>query len=233
MKWQEYWTAYPAQFGSREFARQVRYTVGGEPVPDSEIRASVALVCANLELTMDDTVLDLCCGNGLVTGHLAKQCREVLGVDFSSTLISVARGAHSGPNITYTCKGVIEFLRSPELFGRKFSRILMNSGLQYFELKDLPFLISGLRNVLSDSGIILLTHIPVLNRQSVFYNTPRRRLRHVWERIRGRDQMGTWWDTTMVERCCRDHNLDCRFSMTHTQITAPYRFDVTMRPSHS
>ena len=36
--------------------------------------------------------------------------------------------------------------------------------------------------------------------------------------IKGRDQMGPWWDTAMVERLCRDHHLDCQFSATHTQI---------------
>jgi cyclopropane fatty-acyl-phospholipid synthase-like methyltransferase len=232
MKWRDYWTSYPAQFGKGEFARQVKYTVGGQPVPDSELRASAALVCANLELASSDTVLDLCCGNGLVTSHLAARCRDVLGVDFSSTLIGVASDAHSGPNITYLCKDVIEFLHSPEAFGRRFSKILMNGGLQYFNSKDLPLLLRGMLNVLSDSGIILLTNIPDLKRKSVFYNTPSRRLRHVWERIKGRDQMGTWWDTAMVERLCRDHHLDCQFSVTHTQIAAPYRFDVKMTPSH-
>ena len=143
MKWRDYWTSYPAQFGKGEFARQVKYTVGGQPVPDSEIRASADLVCANLELEFNDTVLDLCCGNGLMTSHLAAQCRDVLGVDFSSTLIGVARDAHSGPNITYLCEDVIEFLHSPEASGLQFSKILMNGGLQYFKSKDLPLLICG------------------------------------------------------------------------------------------
>lgn len=231
MKWRDYWTSYPAQFGKTEFARQVKYTVAGQPVPDSEIRASVALVCANLELASNDTVLDLCCGNGLVTSYLATRCRSVLGVDFSYALIGVASEAHSGPNITYICKDATEFLHSPEASGRRFSKILMNGGLQYFDPKDLPSLLRGMLDVLSDSGIILLTNIPDLKRKSVFYNTPSRRLRHVWERMMGRGQMGTWWDTAMVERLCRDHHLDCQFLVPNTEIMAPYRFDVKITRS--
>ena len=142
----------------------------------------------------------------------------MLGVDFSCTLIGVASDAHSGPHITYLCKHVIEFLHSPEAFRRQFSKILMNGGLQYFNSNDLPLLLRGMLNVLSDSGISLSTNIPDLKRKSVFYNTPSRPLRHFWEHIKGRDQMGPWWDTAMVERLCRDHHLDCQFSATHTQI---------------
>ncbi len=142
MKWQDYWTSYPAQFGKTEFARQIKYTVGGQPVPDSELRASVALICAALELAANDKVLDLCCGNGLVTSQIATQCGDVLGVDFSTTLIGVARDAHSRPNITYLCKDAIEFLYSPEASGRQFSKILMNGSLQYLKKRDLPLLIS-------------------------------------------------------------------------------------------
>jgi hypothetical protein len=36
----------------------------------------------------------------------------------------------------------------------------------------------------------------------------------------------------MVERLCREHQLDCQFSVTHTQIAAPYKFDVKMTRKH-
>jgi cyclopropane fatty-acyl-phospholipid synthase-like methyltransferase len=231
MKWREYWTTYPRQFARTEFARQVKYTVGGKPVPEAELQASIALIRTRLEVGSSDTVLDLCCGNGLVTSELAKICGEVLGVDFSPTLIDVARDAHTAPNTTYVCQGASEFLTTPETTGRRFSKILMNGGLQYFKVGDLPVLINGMRNVLSDSGIILLTNVPDLRRKSVFYNTARRKLRNVWERARGRDQMGTWWDMAMVERVAQNHGLDCRFFVTHSQMAAPYRFDVRMTPN--
>jgi SAM-dependent methyltransferase len=49
-----------------------------------------------LELRPDDRVLDLCCGNGRHMTHLSKISRNLVGLDYSTALLSDARGLLGG-----------------------------------------------------------------------------------------------------------------------------------------
>jgi cyclopropane fatty-acyl-phospholipid synthase-like methyltransferase len=225
MNWKAYWTSYPKRFGKTEYLRQVKNTVGGQPVPDSTIRESIATICSHLELESDDTLLDLCCGNGLITREFSKKCRSVVGVDFSKPLIEIASMAHCASNISYLRMNVLDFSGSHHTPPGKFPKIVMIAGLQYFKATEFPLLMRVISDNLSNSGIVLLTAVPDRKHRAAFYSTARRRLRQVWERMVGRDQMGTWWDTTTIERVCQDYDLDCRF-MSAGQVGLHYRFDV-------
>jgi cyclopropane fatty-acyl-phospholipid synthase-like methyltransferase len=225
MNWEDYWTRYPKQFGQTEYCRQVKNTVGGNPVPESALRESISAIYSRLELGPDDTLLDLCCGNGLVSNALAKNCRRVVGVDFSQTLLDIAGAAHCAGNITYVRMNALELSKLHRASAETVTRIVMVSGLQYFKVGELPELLRNAVAVLSDSGIILLTAVPDRKCKWRFYSTMRRRLRHVWERITDRDQMGTWWDMATIEAICRRHDLDCRFFRSAGDV-GHYRFDV-------
>src|SRR5262245_37058383 len=70
---------------------QVKRTVGGQPVSAQQISLIVDAIRSGLALAPDDTLLDLCCGNGALTTHLFEVCSGGLGVDYSGFLIEVAK----------------------------------------------------------------------------------------------------------------------------------------------
>ena len=54
-----------------------------------------------LNLSNSDTLLDVCCGNGLITNRLSKYCSAVLGIDFSPLLIDVATQNNPYSSVEY------------------------------------------------------------------------------------------------------------------------------------
>lgn len=74
-----------------DFWVQVKRTVKGQPVSQDQIDMIVSAMTAALDLSPDDILLDLGCGNGALTTYFFHRCRGGLGVDFSEFLISVAR----------------------------------------------------------------------------------------------------------------------------------------------
>jgi 2-polyprenyl-3-methyl-5-hydroxy-6-metoxy-1,4-benzoquinol methylase len=54
-----------------------------------------------LRLSKGGRLLDIACGNGVTSRRLAAMGASVVGIDFSETLIEIARKRHSGPEIDY------------------------------------------------------------------------------------------------------------------------------------
>ena len=45
-------------------------------------------IAKRLKITKKDVVLDVGCGNGIITKKIAKKCKRIYGVDFSEFLIA-------------------------------------------------------------------------------------------------------------------------------------------------
>ena len=99
--WRRHWNGVVKRTGPEDFLRQVERTIGGEPMDKQQIFLSVQAACETLQLEATDYLLDLCCGNGLITVRLAAVCHSVDGVDFSSDLIRIAKLHHAASNIRY------------------------------------------------------------------------------------------------------------------------------------
>ena len=87
---------------------------------------------------------------------------------------------------------------SNDLSNRQFDKILLAGGLQYFEPQELHFIILGIKSVLSGAVVVLVAGILDRKRRVSFYNTLRRRVQHILERVTDRDQMCTWWDKAVI-----------------------------------
>ena len=68
---------------------------------DTNLDEAINYIVRRLELTKDDVVLDVCCGNGLLTKRIATHCKLVSGVDFSEILINTANSLSSADNLRY------------------------------------------------------------------------------------------------------------------------------------
>src|SRR5262245_51565942 len=90
--WQSYWRLRP--FDGDALA-QVGRTINGRPVSNDQVELIVNAVLEGLSLHQNDHLLDLCCGNGLITKELSKLCEWVTGVDYSHELIRTAKAHYS------------------------------------------------------------------------------------------------------------------------------------------
>lgn len=98
-KLDNYYTQRVSQ--SDDLLYQVGKTVQGKPVSERQIGLIVEGIVARLELSADDAVADLGCGNGLLTNFIASEVRTMLGVERNSSLYEQACRHVSHPNTSF------------------------------------------------------------------------------------------------------------------------------------
>ena len=104
--WRSYWAHAVENAGTGDLFQQVGRTIGGNPEPDEQVEIHVKSVADLLKLNEKDVLLDLCCGNGMVTARFSPLCSTVIGVDYSNELIHVAKSINSASNVVYVCGSV-------------------------------------------------------------------------------------------------------------------------------
>ncbi|WID98759.1 class I SAM-dependent methyltransferase [Bosea vestrisii] len=116
-----------------------------------------------LDIRPDDTVLDVCCGNGLITARIAPKAKAVTGLDYSQVLLKQAREISAAPNLVYAQADATKI--SEALGGQKFNKILLCSAFQYFDDAAGRKVLSGLREALLPGGTVAICDIPDKSRR--------------------------------------------------------------------
>lgn len=227
--WREYWEEFPRRFGEDEFCRQVGRTAhGGKPTPEPELGVVVSQVADRLALEPGDRLLDLCCGNGLLTARLGELCAAVVGVDFSAPMIDVAREHHASDTVRYVEGSVLDI--TPEVVGAAdFDKVTMFESLQYFRPEQLTDMLRGTLSVCAARARIVFSGVLDADRLWNFFDTPERRANYEQQQREGKEIMGHWWDRRDIERAAAELGIRCHVSdQDPTLNTAHYRFDVRL-----
>lgn len=128
-----FYKEYPKGCSPDDFWGQVKRTIKGTPVSQEQIDMIVDAVQSELKLNPEDTLLDLCCGNGALSVLLFNHCRGGLGVDFSEYLISVANENFAKPPLQqYLLQDVVEFSEHP-IMPEIFSKALCYGSFAYLD----------------------------------------------------------------------------------------------------
>lgn len=236
-RWHSFWESYrnvDAQSEDDLFL-QVGKTIARQPIPREVFHSMVERIIARLEIGGDDHLLDMCCGNGLVSYELARIAGHVTGIDFADHLIKAAVQFKSSANIDYRVGDVT--LPIPQLMGEAFGKngagslpqkFLMNDALAYFDPDTLSTILGNVRDACGDGPIrFLLTGVPNAALKWNFYDTPERRMRHEENQRSGddtNDGLGRWWDAGEVESICVRYGLEVRIENQPDDISN-YRMD--------
>ena len=127
-------------------------------IGDHDLDSLATYIISLLEIGPTDEVLDLCCGNGLLTIRIANVAREVTGVDFSQALLLQAQDISSADNITYL-EGDARYI-GEILPPGKFDKAIISAGFQYFNMQSGFDVLSGLHKVLKPNGRLGILDIP-------------------------------------------------------------------------
>ena len=227
-KWSEYWANYrrSAVDSEDDLFVQVGKTVDSRPIPQATFDGMIERIVQQLHLDGSDSLLDLCCGNGLVTFELARFVGEVTAIDFAVHLIESAKTRKAAPNIEYRVGDACAVMAGPGV--RVPTKILMNDALAYFDPDSLARLLDELKRMVGPAGFhFLLTGIPNEELKWNFYDTPERRERHLRNEGTERDVndgLGRWWRAAELEALCRDRGLQVRTENQPAEISR-YRMD--------
>lgn len=226
--WLKYWDAYRRSdvISEDDLFVQVGKTINKQPIPDTVFKSMIERITRQLELTSSDHLLDICCGNGLVTKELSRHVRTVTAIDFAEHLVISARKFKSASNIDYRVGDVIS------AFGDWDAgipdKVLMNDALAYFNPASLLDIIDGLlRLVDSRKFRFLLTGIPNKEQKWNFYDTPERRERHLRNEAAEpdvNDGLGRWWTVEDLKNICSSRGLSLEVEHQPPEISS-YRMD--------
>ena len=227
--WRTYWNAVLPAATPEQLLRQVGKTVNGIPVTEESLDSIVESIVRALELTDDDALLDLCCGNGLLTFRSAQRCREVTAVDYSQPLIDTAKRFFTRHNITYT---VADVTRLPEaILRRPYNKISMYEALQHFSTEEADELLRSLRGSASRDAPLFLGSVPDASRIWSYYDTPERRADYELRTREGLEAIGHWWNADQLRDLAARHGYAMKLTPSDARLyTSHYRFDVLLTP---
>ena len=230
MDWNTQYRDRIRKSGGGDYLSQVGHTEQGRPISNEQFIELFNQITDLLTLAPGDTLLDLCCGNGVFTQKLAKRCQTAVGADLSEDLINIAQTDHAAPNLTYYACDARHIDTLPLPAEPKFSKVLMYAALQHFGRNDLRGLLLSLWPVTETGTVFLFGFIPDADLAHQFYDTPERRAERQRRIEEGTDPIGEWWKRDTVKQCAEEAGLTCTFAeVPPGHHAARYRFHAIMK----
>jgi 2-polyprenyl-3-methyl-5-hydroxy-6-metoxy-1,4-benzoquinol methylase len=134
-------------------------------------------------LPLSARILDVGCGNGVISRHLGKLGYTVLGIDDSDKTIETARSLTSLPNVNFMTKSAEELVAS----GERYDAVICSEVLEH--LTNPGALLDVLHQTLSDNGKLVVTVPNGRGPRESFVTKPVLRLRKknnwLWRAIAG------------------------------------------------
>jgi ubiquinone/menaquinone biosynthesis C-methylase UbiE len=226
MDWRELW-ARNAQKAD-EHAQVSRITK--EKISKEQLDQIAAYIAKQIDLRKEDRLLDLCCGNGIITLRLAEFCDTIVGVDFSPEQIRNAKNRQV-PNVDFI-QG--DAMKVDEIINEPFDKIVCHFSFQYFDSFRKGFtVLQKMKSILKPGGCIFLGDIPDYDKKGIFFPLWIPRLRHEARRILGREPMGKFWKKKSLNRMARKLKLEGKVvEQSPDMFYAHYRYDyILYKPS--
>ena len=226
MNWQQFWDEQAGlhQQPHEQVARTGTSLNNASALTDTITSHIIQL----LDLRPEDRLLDVCCGNGILTQRLAQFCQTVTAVDISAKQLEIARQNYPRENINYLQADVLtltDTLQTP------FDKINLYFSFQYMDsFQKGEQAINQMLQLLNPQGIILLGDVPDHAYLRIFYPKFGVRLRYQLARLLGRDQMGRFWKQAELEKIASQHHAAFqRLTQPRELPYSHYRVDYLIR----
>ena len=195
--WKNFWDQHVETVSNNPFV-QVGRTLHGQPMSEAMFKRITTHVLEALSLEPSHRILDICCGNGLLSMEIAQHCQHVTGIDFSKKLVEDLQ-AKSPENVTGIACDALKAQFEPATF----DRILLAAALQHFTHSEVISLFQSVSSWLKPGGIFLLTDIPDASRMWNFFDSEERQDAYFQSTLDGASIMGTWFDSTWLQKLAR------------------------------
>lgn len=192
--WKRYWDEHARATPDSQPLRQVLRVKEKREI-DLEVFSDIAnYISQNLKIEPDHKLLDLCCGNGLLSEKLATQCEWVTSVDFSSELVKCIQLRNTG-NITGISADVLT-VKFPD---KSFNGILFAAALQHFTQQEVMSLFISMAKWLQPDGRLLITDVLDQDKMWCFFNNTERVKDYFQSELNSEPILGTWFKRCWIE----------------------------------
>jgi SAM-dependent methyltransferase len=224
--WIGFWRQHAQTTSKSEPQVQVLRTCGGHPIAPELFELLVQRIVSKLDLHPKHAVLDLCCGNGLITNAIAELSGLVVAVDVVPDFVTAAGRSPSGK-----VQPLLADVRNVSFSAASFDRVLLFAGLQYLSHRDALELLQRVHHCLAEDGLVYVGDVPDASCRWKFFDTKERRAAYFEALVAGHPIVGTWFDRDWLVYAA----LHCGFVQAEILDQpdalpyAHYRFDVLLR----
>lgn len=187
MNWYKYWQEN-YRLGEKNPHKQVGRTLKGKVASNKKWEISIDEIFKIINLNDEDVVLDLCCGNGLLTKEIAPKCKEITSVDYSKKLLD--NFVTNEKNIKKINSNALELNFNKDFF----DIIIIYFAIQHFSEKEAIMLIGKCKQWLKNDGLLFIGDIPDLTKKWKFYSNKKYRKNYIDSIINDEPIIGTWFD---------------------------------------
>jgi ubiquinone/menaquinone biosynthesis C-methylase UbiE len=222
--WKKYYSNKEEVDKNKDLQNNISRTRGGVKVNDEVWSKTLSYIVNILTIREYSTVLELCCGNGVIIGEIAKICKKAYGVDYSGPLLNQLSKNFKQKNLVIEKRDVLKY----ELKKNEYDAIIIYFSIQHFDEKDTYLLIDKSIEALKVNGKLLIGDIPDLDKKWKYINKPIYH-RDYFKRVEeNRPKIGYWFqkDFFKAMSSCFPNATFKILEQPDYQINSDYRFDV-------
>jgi len=193
--WPEFWQRYGKDAADKDEQTQVLRTLNQQPIGQQLWEFTLNWIDEQITPRPQDVLLELCCGNGLLSRHFAPMVKSVVCVDVSEDLVKQINLAHY-PNI----KPLVDDIRELDFDELMFDKVVIYAGIQYLTLAETTVLFERAYRWLKRGGVFFLGDVPDYRKRWVFFDSPERQATYFENLKSGKAIVGTWFDPEFFEK---------------------------------
>jgi len=219
MNWKDFWNKQQAETNAY---KQVGRVLNGQSIEAETLGKIAHKIAQQLHLQAQDTLLDVCCGNGVLDALLLPKVSAIQGIDLSDALIQEANKL-ALPQLSFSVGNAVSFG-----LNQTFDKTLLYFSFQYIEsLADAQKVIENLVLHTKKDSYILIGDIPNQLEFFTYYNTPSKWWQWIKQELKSANEMGRFWHPKELIRICENLGVKAEIQVQEPwQPYAHYRFDL-------
>lgn len=160
---------FPKECATSDFKGQIKRTVNGKPVSEEQILMILNAIRSGINISKNDVLLDLCCGNGDLANAIFPEISAYKGVDFSDYLIQVAKeNFEKMPDFEFNLADALEY-STTENNPERFTKALCYGAFQYLPAKSAENLLKNINQRFKNIKVFFIGNLPDKERADKFY----------------------------------------------------------------
>ncbi|MCD4832932.1 MAG: class I SAM-dependent methyltransferase [Bacteroidales bacterium] len=222
--WIDFWNKNSI-IDNSDLQLQIGRSINKIPISAKNWNLTLQFIRKKLDLNKEDTLIDICSGNGLISHNFSLYVNEIISIDISEKLI-LEINKKNIPNIkTKLCD-----VREINFNNNMFSKAIFYFALQHFTNYEIVNIFKKIFNWLMPNGKLYIGDIPDIEKIWVYYNNDEREFDFFQSLENMTPIIGSWFNKDFLlklSKYCGFKNCEI-IEQEQYMINSHYRFDLLL-----